>query len=574
MSGQRSFLLVGVRIVLLPLLFLCVKGAWADVSFYRGRQAFAHKDLSRAASFFEEARKWDPGNPGLIYFAGMNALEGGKRSNQKTMLEAAFANFDRLSREIPFYSRGWLYRGLSLEALSEPSEKTLSEERWKEIKISFEKAVELEPQNAWIHLMAGMGWLRHDSLLTTDEKEKALGSLYQSVRIRRPQTVWPYLDKPSPYLKPTLHFLWYRYGDLKLLERLTPSDFSSSRVLLELLYEEKLWKSYADVYGTYLNIQGEAYEKEYRKGRDYLAEGHPSLAYWAFRKAFWMRSWSYPQAKAGILAAQHALGELKWEEHELFKETPVQALRAILEDEDEFDDSLLPYLKPVVEETEDVYLRGVYAFRTRDYEPAKKFFETAIPESPQGRRYLAISQWGSGQKDKALAFMEKALSEENPDLRELELLRVWDPSRESSVMQKIKNTASKKIPAKRWWGGDLKNNRTHLRKRVHLQLNLLPGRAKITVFTKCDPGKGGDYCLARFLINGRPVSAAYVESRLWHPFFFSVATRGGKRWLETELLNAKKDPDPEAAPVLELGPVLVDYPELFNHSESQDNPAA
>ncbi len=315
-----------VRILAAALFFLCLQKSWAGALFYEGQGAFKRQDWVRAVPAFKKAEKWDSKNPELAYLLGQTALKLGRQRKEKGWLELARSRFEKVTAGLPYFGRAWLYRGLVQIALKEQNRETLN---------FFLQAREKEPGNAWVAYAIGVNFLQQDSLLSDEDRKMAVSEIKRSIRLSSQKASSQFLEKPSPFLKPALTFLWGRSRDFSLLESVVPVDRASYRSFLEWMDQNGLWKYRDRIFSVYLKLQREAYEFQCRRGEELLKKGKYKKAYWAFRKAFWMRNWSWLRAEAGILLAEKAMGQWPEGMHPLWKEDVQKTLEKISEEEDE-----------------------------------------------------------------------------------------------------------------------------------------------------------------------------------------------------------------------------------------------
>lgn len=375
---------------MLVLSLFCVHKAWAGVWLYQGERAFKEKRYERARSFFEEAKRINPWDNRLNYRLGQAEWQLAFRTKDKDGFERAGLYFQNMAQALPFYGRAWLYLGLSELARERLSDDGLQPSEWQGIKKYFFMALEKEPGSAWTAYHFGESFLSQDHFLSEEEKEMAFSQMRRAMALgpRRPSS--PFLGKPSEFLKQGLSFVWEHFRDFDLLRTMVPSDPSSYRYFLDFLSERSLWKYRESVEPESLNLQKAFYERECQRGEEALSRKEFKRAFWAFRKAFWMRSWSYPKAKAGILIAEQAMGELPEGPHPLWKEDYRKTLRTILTEEDDpIGDFLLRKLGPVVQSAGDDELETLYRRRLQGLPAAQE----KIPLPPK-LKYDASAWWG------------------------------------------------------------------------------------------------------------------------------------------------------------------------------------
>ena len=377
----------------LVLFFFCIQKAWAGLSFYQGERAFKAQHYEQALFYFQKAVKQDPSNPRLIYDLGQAEWRRALSTKNERGFERASLHFRKLTRLLPFYGRGWLYLGLSELARERLSEDGVQPSEWREIKDLFIQARQKEPGSLWISYHVGESYLSQWGLLTEAERKMAFDQMRRAMAPRPQGPSSPFLDKPSTFLRQGLPFLWKQFGDFDLLRSMVPRDSSSYRYFLDFLSERNLWNYREIIEPDYFGIQKTAYERECQRGEEALSRKEFKRAFWAFRKAFWMRSWSYPKAKAGILVAQMAMGKLPEGLHPLWKEDYHKTLRSILTDEDDpVGEFLLRKLGPVVQKAGDKELMALYRRRLEGLPPGPEKIS-----SPPKLKYAAKAWWGRGR---------------------------------------------------------------------------------------------------------------------------------------------------------------------------------
>ena len=151
-------------------------------------------------------------------------MELGRQRKEKGRLELAQSRFEKVTAALPYYGKAWLYRGLARIALKEQSKEGFSPAEWKETREFFLRAGEKEPGNAWIAYATGINFLQQDRLLSIGEQEMAVSEIKRSIRLAFQKPSSQFLEKPSPFLRPALTFLWDRSPDFSLLKSIVPVD--------------------------------------------------------------------------------------------------------------------------------------------------------------------------------------------------------------------------------------------------------------------------------------------------------------------------------------------------------------
>lgn len=547
MAGSEWFFKIGIRAAALTLCLLAAQKSWAGISFYRGQRAFQQMKFGEASLHFEKALKWDPGNPRLLLLEGQSALRLGRE-------KAAVSHLEKLARELPHYGRAWLHLGLARLSLQQKTSGKISRMEWKQnLEPLFEKAYQRETGSAWIAFLTGRILLEHASDWAPERKEEALERIRKSAAFHYP-------DQASPNLRPALTFLWKQFSDFDLLMKITPADAVSYAVLMEWIEGEGLWSYRDSIVPDWTRLNQTAYENQFRTAEKFLKARNFRRAFLEFQKAFWLDKISI-QARAGMLIAQERLNQTPSD----FQEP----LREILEEEEEEIENLMEDIGPLVKKSGDPYLAGLYAFRKNEFSVAVGEFEKSGPSATHRfrRRYGAAGLWEIGEKDKALETLRPALEEKDVDLRELALLESWDSPYREETSRKIEELATVQLPAEKWWGWgkDVKGLRGRLgqRARMGMELNLKPGKVRVSLSLRSTPDGKGSYGYLLFRLmdkqKERRIGAAYLPYPEWKDVILEFETSGGKRWLEAELLNGREEPDGPPGPVVEFGALRIDY---------------
>jgi len=544
------------------LLFLMsVHQAWAGVWLYRGQQAIKRNDFLKASEYFKKSIQVIDRNPALHDQLGRSLYSLSGEDKNPSYLQEALDSFTLVTERTPMNGRGWLYRAMIQLRVEQSSEEGLTSKKFDEIKGFLMKAIKLEPGSSWVAFKAGKTFLAGKDYLHLEEKALAMQLLEQSILIHFPNPDYPYLDQSAPLLRPVLEVLWSQKIDLGTILERVPKNRSSYKTLIDFMRKKGFWESIEEVDLVYMKYQKSEYREACEKGEGYLEEGRADKAFQSFRKAFWMQNWSYPWAKAGILISQDLMNDLFEKKHSLFQEDYHETLRNILENEDDEIGDSLKWLGPVIEKTGDSYLRGLHAFRRSNFKRAIKELEKAPHDKAFRRRYLAASYWEIGQSSQAISHLQPALNENQPDVRELILLRDWMPEESSLFQKKISEVSASKRSSAFWWGDDFDDNQMNHEGRLTMGIHLKPGWAEIKILTRNIPTKALKKGFIRIMINGKPLKQTYVDHDRWQWISVKMKTSGGKRWLQVESLKTVADSDQK--PIIELGPVKVAYEKNF-----------
>lgn len=538
------------RVTALLICLLLAQKAWAGVWLYQGERALERKYYSLAYAYLEKAQRADPSNEKIRYLLGRASYDQSRRTRDLVWLQSSLRHWTAFTEALPYYGRGWLYLALTRLSGEKQSQDGLTSEEWAKIKPLLEKAYQQEPGSAWVAYMTGTSFLSNEPFLTREERQEALLRIQKSVTLRRSAPSLSYLDEPSTLLKPALKFLWMRYSDPQYLKDVTPFDYPSYRVLIKFLSEQGLWSARQELFPRYLSLEEEVYQRECQKGEDLLARSDSRNAFFAFRKAFWIRGGAYHRAKAGILVAQEAMNQLPTTDdgrHELFQEDFQKTVRKILEDEDQDIGMLLGAMKKIVRKIDDLYLSGLHAARSGEDTLAIELLEKTEHHTVSRRRYLARSYAKLLQPEKAAQVLRTSLEEEGPDLRDLILLASLESPWREIAQKKIVDAGTIIRPPTAWWGSGERRSLLDQKGRLTMGLNLWPGKVRLRVqIRSVAPGSQG---YVRFFLQGILLAEAAVEQADRRPVMVETQTAGGKRWFEVELVNGQ----------VELGSVEVLY---------------
>lgn len=542
---KSRLLNASAMLVLLALSFVCFSKARADVPFYLGDKAFKQKNWDRALPLFREALRRDFRDPQTLSRLGQAAYEEGMDKNRLSLLEESESVLARVTVDAPYDAKAWLYLALvKLEKVRR--EGALNREHWAEIQALLEKAQGAEPGNSWIAYIGGKTILTQEAFLSADGKKRALDWIRKSASLHNPY-------QASPYLDPAIAFLWERFSDFTLLKMITPLDLFSYARLAAFVESKELWEYRDEINPFYLKLNEALYEDYADLADKFLKKKDYKHAYVYYDKAVGVNNVRV-HAKAGLLVTQEKLGLLPAD----WKKT----LREVLEEEQDPSGNS-EALAPLVEKSQDAYLRGLHAYRSGDYMETRKVLEKADGQYKFRRRYLADAAWKTGDKAKALAIARGVLEEKDPDLRELLAYESWDSPLREEMSEKITKTATVEQLGENWQGAGFRASSVLDRRgRMRVYVNLKPGPVVFHIQMKSKPGEDGQGAYAALHVWDADkvyhLRSLYFASKELQTVDFPFETKGGSRALEMELMNGASVPG--TGPVLELGTVKIEYP--------------
>ena len=320
-----------IRLFAFLMLLWCFQQGWAGVLIQKGS--------------LEAAYAIDPRNPEVLFKLGKDSLKAQNPSARNL--------FEQFLDIRPNSGEGWFYLGLAAK----------SEEGSTQAHSFFDRALEVSSGDAWLSYHIGKELLESRDVRKSEDNLKAIRLIQESIALHQPNRFSPFVPKGSPFLKPALELLWKETEDLSVLKQIVPEEIGSYLVFIHFLKGEQLWKEYALIYPKFLKIQAQTYDKLCRAGDAFLQKGAAYQALKMYRKAFWIRSWSYVRAKAGVLVAQEQMETLDWDNESFLKEKPRETLRKVLTEKDEAIETLLPMLKPLVEHSGSDELQSLYQKR-------------------------------------------------------------------------------------------------------------------------------------------------------------------------------------------------------------------
>lgn len=532
-----------VRIIACFLLICSVQKAWAGLWLYNGEAAFKQNDFAKAFSLLKEAEGWDAANPTMIYLLGRSAWHAGRKTGKKEWFETASILFEKMTHQMPYYGRGWLYRALTALELERNTEDGITSRDLSRISPFFEKAIQRERGSGWVALMTGIGLLSHHHLLTDHDKASALDQIKRSVAIHYP-------NQASPYLDAAFSFLWEQFQDLKPIEEITPMEYPAYERLVLFLEWNNLWEYWERIYRKERELILTGYRADCERGEELLEKGNSRQAFEFFQKAYW-KDKLHPRARMGMLIARQRIGRMP-PDYE-------KELQGILEGEEGAHEKHFNDLRALIRQTQNPYLAGLYSYQKKDFLNALKLL-APLPKNgiyPFRRRTLAASAWQLGQKEKALEILQPVLEEKDPDLQELSLLAEWNSPYQEPALQKMNQVALLHYGKERWWG-DGRDGMLSKRGRLYLGLNLKPGRFTMEISMRSLPQrKKGGYAVVR--LENDLIGTAFVNHFDKRVSRFEAVSLGGLRRLSIELLNGSVNMDDREGPVLVAGDVKITY---------------
>lgn len=534
-----------IRLLAVCLFLFSLQKAWAGIWLYRGKMALEVDDFSRAFGLLKKAQKWDASNPDLLYSLGLSAWKLGSQTGERQWFGAALPFFEEMTRQMPYYGKGWLYFALTRLELENRSPDRITPSEWRALYPLFEKASRGEAGSGWMAFMVGTNLLTYESLLSAGEKSMAFDQLRKSVAFHYP-------DRSSPYLEPVLSFLWKRYSNFQLLKDMTPVEEDAYGRLIHFMDEKDLWPYRRQIDRKYLEMTLSSYQSACREGERRLEERKPQIALKHFRRAYWKNK-DLLFARAGILVTEELAQSLPRDYSKILQE--------VLEGERDYPETVFQRLSRVVSRSADHYLKGLYAFQKGDFQAAREELEKSKPDSTQKFRRLALSAsyWNLGEKDKAAQTLKPVLDEKDPDLRELLLLAGWDIPEGKEAVEKIEGMTTVPLPQKTWWGDSLRRGLLHRKGRMKMELNLKPGPVTIQIPLRGFPDPQGRFPYLLIRLRPSVLDVVYLRGSGWQVFNFKTQTSGGKRRLEIDLENGTEDPAKNRGPIVEAGPVTLLY---------------
>ncbi len=547
-----------LRGVMLLLFFFSIEQAWAGVYLYRAEGFFREGNTSEALKAFEKVRKIDPNNLRLL--KGIALLEEKNALNAKevSIYLRGMKAFEDYLNVMPYDGRAYLSLArLRLELAKRTGEKGFSPRDLEAVKKLLAEAKRRSPHDAGIRFEAGKIFLTQNIPLSPEEQATVLEDIRHAVELKFYLKKSPYVENPSPYLEQACELLWTRYADIALLRAVTPEDLVSYQTLSKFLKKKGLWKYLEAVDLRVRELEEKNYRELCGQGEAELLKGDFTRAFLAFRKAFWLRNWLYLRAKAGMLAAQEGRG-LGWPEDVTpWKEKYPVTLKAILENEDEDLRLILPFLRTLVNKTNDPYLMGLYEYWMGNDQAAERELEKT-KKSQVPRRLKAKIQSRLGNAKEAVLLLAPVLQEKTPDPRELQLLsteakKVGDFSSGEAADRRLLQAKEMILGAEAWETSNA-SSRDYFKA---MPVFLLPGRVRFRIAVKnsCAACPAGEYVL--FFLDGKELGGKFLEGSDWRSVVFDIQTEGGKHWLKAQRLSYEPEISVAKDLALDLGSVEV-----------------
>lgn len=513
----RFFLIVCAFIMGLA----CACRAWADWNLYAGEKQASAGNYVKAVQLMEMSGKWESRNPRLHYRLGLAYYRQALRKKDLNDLDRAAQSFERLKPYLP--GRAWLY--LALIDTTKLKAKQPVAGGWETVRRSVDKALENEPGSALIAYQAGRILLSEPGKPDPVRKEKALMLLKRSIELHAEPLDSRFLPKASLYLKPVLKLVWKKFRSSGALAYVTPADRASYKELLAFMDARKLWPNRDRVYRTYLQFEESDYKEFCLQGLAYLQRKQYQNAKLAFTKAFWTRNWNFQEAKAGILISDAALGKLTKGPHEVLQEETGNILIRVLEEEEPGMVPYRPYLERAVEIAGDDYAKGLFAFYQGRYQEAEAYLTKAPKSAMLKRRFLAMTLLKLGESRRAGELLKSIVTESDPDIREVFLMKDLNLFPPIVIQGKIGNITGRKFEGWQWYAEKGKTS---------LTVNLMPGTSRFE-FEIPGPLEGEIYAL--FYLDGKPLPGVWRFAGAGSKAAFEVKTEGGLHWLQSEVLN-------------------------------------
>lgn len=491
------FALRGLCLVLI----LCSgQKAWAGIHAYSAGRALAAKNYEKAADEARKSLKINAENPGLQFTLGKSLYEKGTQSGDTSNLLEAENIFKRLTGEHPEYARPWIYLGL------------ISED-FQETKRNFSEGLKREPGSAWNLYKTSVRLLSRPELLTENEKKEARESLKRSFSLH-------YKDQVSPYLARSARELWRSARDFESILYAVPEDFLSYRTLLNTVESSQIGAYRDRVYDKFLKLSTAEYDAKCQEAETLLAVGQTSESFKLFRDAYWLRQ-ELNRAKIGMLEAGGSYKKPIYGQEEGEK-----WMKEILLDENAgISKDRLEMISGSVKNSQDAFVKGMLDYRLGNWAEAIRYFSEESVSKAKARRWKADAYNRSGEKDKAVELLTPVLSEQNPDLRELLLLKRIDRGNAVKIEEKIKEVISLQSS---YAFGSFENNKSEL------WVNLMPGKTELRVLMKLGAGQKEPVYVKLQVWDGEKTAfagGAYVSSSNWKIYSFHFSGSGGGRLL-------------------------------------------
>ncbi len=549
-AGWVRFAAAGL---MLALCFFSARAGWADLWAYRSQNCLREGEEQNAARLVRVALRIEPSSPEILRRAGKIFRAEAIKNNDPASFSQAARVYERLTRKIPVYGRGWYFLGASrLAALP-----VVGRADWLVNKRFFYRAWQLESGSEWVAYNVAAAFVRYDSFLSAHERRFAFRLMKQACRMPPAAEKSPYLDLPSPYLKPALSWLWKRYADFALLKWVVPVNAVSYEVFLDFLSKEGLWLFRPEIDAVYGTLALKAYRQFCDEGDEHFSRKDYRSAFRAYRKGVWTGGRGGLRAQAGVIASLEATGKLKEKPEELFSESYRSVLKRALDDEDEFQGRTPAGLEGAVMRTGDPCLAGLYALRMKRFPKAVRQLEGG-GNSPECRRYLAEAYAGAGRPEKAVETLRAAREEKDPDLRELFLLLKWLPEEEPVLREKIRQVEKNDAEERKWFGPKILAASGFR----ECTVNFRPGRLTLRIPMRHAPGESRKGAFVTVKVNERRETSVYLDGDGWQFVEVPLVTAGGKRRIRVDFFNGEAAGSAIKGPSLELGDPEALYPGL------------
>ncbi|MDP3919485.1 MAG: hypothetical protein Q8R76_01580 [Candidatus Omnitrophota bacterium] len=523
MKLLRHTINIAIRVIAIACVFLSLQKAWANVWFETGNMPKAYR--------------LDPHNAKVVYHYGKTLWGEHEVSGDIQIGRSARNAFRTLTKQKPLFGKGWLFLAKTELSLARLSGDGVSPAEWESLSPYIEKAYRHQPQGAWMAYRTGQVMLQNVEALSESQRNVGVN------RIKRAMEV-----NPEEYLLLGLTYLWNEFHSSLLLHHVTPKTYEGYGVLTNFLIEHHRWDFLSQIHPLFFDYRQREYEAHVKRGLVYLEMNDSRRAWREFQHAYWIDSQG-GTARAGMIVSKQSLDqELPW--------SAAEALVEILETPSDWG-PLLSQLEDAVRQTNDPYIHGLYFYRREEFERARDRLLQAASDKKMRRRFLADANWRLGEKRKALALMEAALAEDDPDMRELELLTVWLPKDDERADQKINAVATSLRPPRAWWGKGAENGTLNSHVSQGMVINLRSGKTILYLPLRDRKHASGEFGYAVFRLQGEVIATHYANHENWRTLRMEITTTGGKRWLQAELLNRRGLGAGDDGPEVDLGALRI-----------------
>lgn len=539
MIKKSSF--VVLIILLLSMTCVAFQKAWSELSIYQGDLAFNENDFRKALFFYNQAKKSHEKNPYWIEKSGIVARLQGLRTGKSAWFAIASKRFEALAQMTLFYGRAWYYSA-ECELKSFPKSKKISPAQWEKIETKLKKALSYEPFNPWLQFQTAKLFLEFGPQSKQNEND-SIELITSSIREHQPPQSSYYLPKVSPYLRPGYSALLNRSEGY--LKKITPDDFMSYREMLRFIDKNELWSLREEAQQKYLTLANDFYKKKCDQGAELLKRKKYQAAYYHFRKAFWMQSWSYQRAKAGLLGAEAAMHRLQTGKHSVLNQEIHEILRSVLLENNEDMSREIPFLEPYVRQINDPFLSGIYYFRTKNYELTKQELQSIPMRDVYGKHFLVHAFIKTGDRSSAFEILKEMLNEDNPRIDDLKLLASIDNSFRLKVREKQLALQSINGKAQNWWADKSVNKEGELKETKTMQIFLEGNEKHLKINARLAhiPKKSGSYLI--FLLDEKELGGIWLKDKKNSQKLIPIDVKSGFYFLKCIALQGsfKKDPN-------------------------------